>query len=79
MNMSRKTITMKAFRSLDKKGLGSIKLDDIKDVYNASNHPDVSSRKRTEDEVLTEFLDTFELYCSLTVIVFIIVESGFRG
>jgi len=29
-------------------------------VYNARSHPDVKSGKKTEDEILTEFLDTFE-------------------
>jgi len=28
--------------------------------YNPKNHPDVKSGKKTEDEVLAEFLDTFE-------------------
>lgn len=37
-----------------------VTLDDIRGKYNASMHPDVKSRKRTEDEVLTEFLETFE-------------------
>lgn len=79
MNMSRKSIVMKAFKSLDKSGSGTILVDDIKDLYNASNHPDVTSKKRTEDDVLTEFLDTFELYCSLMVIGYWNVESGFAG
>ena len=37
-----------------------MELDDIKGVYNAKNHPDVKAGKKTEDEVLYEFLDTFE-------------------
>lgn len=28
-------------------------------------HPDVRAEKRSEDEVLTEFLDTFEMHSSL--------------
>ena len=35
-------------------------VDDIKRSYNARMHPDVKSGKRTEDEILTEFLETFE-------------------
>ena len=30
-------------------------------------HPDVKSGKKTEDDVLGEFLDTFELHYSLNV------------
>ena len=52
---------------MDKNGNGNIEVDDIKGVYNASKHPDVKSGKKTEDEILGEFLDTFEFHLSLTV------------
>ena len=39
--------------------------DDIKDVYNTRSHPAVLSGKKTEDEVLAEFLDTFEYHFNL--------------
>ena len=35
-------------------------INDIRGTYNAKEHPDVQSGKRTEDEILGEFLDTFE-------------------
>jgi len=38
----------------------------LKGVYNAKNHPDVKLGKKTEEEVLSEFLDTFELHYSLS-------------
>jgi hypothetical protein len=31
-------------------------------VYNAKFHPDVKSGKRSEDEILGEFLETFETH-----------------
>jgi hypothetical protein len=34
----------------------------VKGVYNASQHPDVKSGKKQEDEVLMEFLETFETH-----------------
>lgn len=40
-------------------------MNDIKGVYNARNHPDVKSGKRTEDEILGEFLETFEMHHNL--------------
>lgn len=55
----------KAFEKLDKNGNGIIELDDITGVYNAKFHPEVKSGKKTEEEVLSEFLDTFELHHSL--------------
>ena len=39
-------------------------MSDVKKFYNAKNHPDVKQGKRTEDEILAEFLDTFEQHHS---------------
>jgi len=35
--------------------------EDIMGVYDASKHPDVLTGKRTPTEILTEFLDTFDV------------------
>merc|ERR1712048_960846 len=50
---------MKAFKILDKDNSGKIDMDDIKHTYNAKKHPDVIAGKKTEDEILFEFLETF--------------------
>ena len=34
-------------------------------MYNAGMHPDVRSGKRTEDEVILDFVETFEKHHSL--------------
>ena len=34
----------------------------MKRVYNAKQHPDVLSGKSSEDEILCDFLDTFEAH-----------------
>lgn len=47
---------------MDSDGSGVIELNDIKGVYNAKCHPEVRSGKKTEDEILGEFLETFELH-----------------
>ena len=65
MNDRRKNIVIQAFNSLDKKGNGVIELDEIREAYNAKMHPDVMSGKKTEEEALAEFLDTFEYQFSL--------------
>ena len=62
MNNNRKQLVGQAFSKLDKNGNGIVELDDIKGVYNASMHPDVRAGKKTEDEILCEFLDTFETH-----------------
>lgn len=65
MKKNREAIVRQAFKKLDKNGNGVVELDDIRGVYNASKHPDVIKGKKTEDEVLGEFLDTFEYHFNL--------------
>ena len=45
---------------MDKDGSGVLDIDDIRQRYNAKHHPDVKAGKKTEDEILYEFIDTFE-------------------
>lgn len=60
MNDRRKALVSRAFKAIDRDGSGTLDQSDIKQSYNAKKHPDVLARKRTEDEILSEFLDTFE-------------------
>ena len=60
MNPMRQAIAKKAFAIMDKDGSGILDINDIRQTYNARQHPDVISGKKTEDEILLEFLDTFE-------------------
>jgi Ca2+-binding EF-hand superfamily protein len=62
MNQFRASIAKKAFQLMDKDRSGLLNIDDIRQVYNAKFHPDVRAGKKTEDEVLMEFLDTFEIH-----------------
>jgi Ca2+-binding EF-hand superfamily protein len=61
MNDFRKNICAKAFKIMDNDGSGVINIDDVRHKYNAKMSPDVISGKKTEDEVLFEFLDTFDV------------------
>jgi Ca2+-binding EF-hand superfamily protein len=60
MNANRRKIVDQAFQIMDKDGNGYLDYNDIKDTYNAKFHPDVKSGKKTEQQVLQEFLETFE-------------------
>ena len=60
MNPARKRIVMQAFAKLDKDNNGWIDINDVRGVYNASKHPDVVAGKKTEEQILQEFLETFE-------------------
>lgn len=70
MNDFRKGLAKRAFMKMDKNGNGKLELDDIRGVYNAKQHPEVKAGKKTEDEVLAEFLDNFEYHFSLLVKIF---------
>ncbi|OMJ76623.1 hypothetical protein SteCoe_23966 [Stentor coeruleus] len=62
MNNARKQLVTQAFNKLDKNRNGIVEIDDIKGVYSAAGHPEVRSGKKTEDQVLCDFLDTFETH-----------------
>ena len=62
MNPSRKRVVGQAFKKLDKDGNGWIDINDIRGVYNATKHPDVLAGKKTEEQILQEFLETFETH-----------------
>ena len=64
MNEFRRGLALRAFRIMDRDGSGVLKIDDIRQSYNAKMHPDVQAGKKTEDEILYEFLDTFEQHHS---------------
>jgi len=60
MNDKRKAIAKKAYAIMDTDKSDQLDINDIRQKYNAKQHPDVKSGKKTEEEILTEFLDTFE-------------------
>ena len=62
LNDFRKALVEKAFRKIDIDSSGFLDIDDIKDVYNASKHPDVIQGRKTESQILNEFLETFEAH-----------------
>ena len=66
MNQFRINFCKKAFNIMDKDKSGVLNLDDIRQTYNAKLHPDVKAGKKTEDDVLMEFLDTFEMHYSFS-------------
>ena len=62
LNPFRKAIIKKAFDKIDADHNGTLEVNDIKQFYNAKNHPDVRSGKKTEDEILLDFLETFDVH-----------------
>jgi len=71
MNDFRIALVDLAFDILDKNDNGTIELADIEDVYNAKQHPDVKAGRKKEEDVLLEFLETFETHHNIVVIIVI--------
>ena len=65
MNERRKKLIEILFDSFDKNKSGFVDLDEIRNSQSPVGHPDVVSGKKTEDEVLAEFLDTLQYHFSL--------------
>jgi len=62
MNDYRRSITVRAFQKLDKNSDGTIEVQDLIGVYNPSKHPSVIEGRKTPEQVLGEFLETFETH-----------------
>lgn len=60
LNERRGTMVARCFAVLDRDGSGVLNSADLKGVYCAKEHPDVIAGKKTEDQVLAEFLNNFE-------------------
>ena len=65
MNSFRRSLIDKAWNKIDKDRNGVLDINDIRGVYSANKHPDVVSGRKTEDAVLNDFLETFELHYNL--------------
>ena len=61
LNARRKHLVNIAFSKLDKNNDGVLSPQDIINTYDASNHPDVLSGKSTANDIMQEFLDTFDV------------------
>ena len=64
MNSNRLALVKKAFKKLDTNGSGDVDFNDICEIYNAKKHPAVLDGRKTERQVLEEFLSTFEMQLS---------------
>ncbi|KAK7249452.1 protein serine/threonine kinase [Aureococcus anophagefferens] len=60
-NARRQAMVAEAFSVLDADGSGVVEPSDIVSRFDASKHPDVKKGARTPDEVMREFLDTFDV------------------
>lgn len=59
-----------AYDKLDVNKDGSVKLDDIAQLYDASKHPDVLGGKKTQDQVLSEFMSQWDTQIKDGIVTF---------
>jgi len=48
-----------AYTTLDREGMGAIKVADLIRLFDGSQHPEVLSGKKTRDQLLEDFLSYF--------------------
>jgi Ca2+-binding EF-hand superfamily protein len=60
MTKRRVNIVARAFSLLDKDGSGQITVEDVKHLYDPSHHKDFIDGRKTKEEVIEEFLDSFD-------------------
>ena len=65
MNQFRKDILKQVFQKLDKNEEGFITVKTLRDSYDPKGHPLVRQGKRSEDEILGEFIDILEYHFNL--------------
>jgi Ca2+-binding EF-hand superfamily protein len=56
MNERRTQLALLAFQKFDRTGDGVVDINDVKDTYDVSFHPDFKSGKKSKVAILTEFL-----------------------
>ena len=67
LNKFRKKVLKQVFQKLDNDERGYISVGQLRHEYNPKEHPLVRQGKRTEDEILAEFLDVLEYHFNLLV------------
>ena len=67
MNEFRTGLVRGVFEAIDKDHSGFIEVGDLVGVYSANKHPDVVAKKKSEKQILAQFLDMIEMYFAVLV------------
>jgi len=60
LNPRRRAMVIRCFKDMDKDGSGELDIKDLKDLWCAKEHPDVIAGRKSEKQVLTEFITNME-------------------
>lgn len=61
LNEARTALIRQAYDKLDANKNGTVQLDDIAALYDATQHPDVIMQRKTAEEVFTDFMQQWDL------------------
>lgn len=70
MSQARLEAVKKAYAKLDVNKDGSVKLDDIAQNFDATQHPDVLSGQRTETDLFMEFMSLWDTQVKDGIVTF---------
>jgi hypothetical protein len=62
LSLSRQQAVEQAYQKLDSVGRGSVPYTTIKQQFDGTKHPDVGNGKRTAEEVISDFLEIYEVH-----------------
>jgi Ca2+-binding EF-hand superfamily protein len=62
MSQKRIDLCLLAYEKIDADNDGNMSVEEILKSYDATKHPDVKSGKRSEQNVIVEFMETFEAH-----------------
>lgn len=79
MNLDRTAKIEDLFRRLDKDEDGYISTKEIVTKYDASKNPEVIAKKKTEKQILAQFMDAVDIFFSVIVIFSIHIEIEGEG
>jgi hypothetical protein len=58
----RANLVRQAFKKLDENGNGTLEIDEVKNKFDPSRHPDVKNGSKTVEECRYEFYDLFQTH-----------------
>ena len=68
MNDERLNIVKNVFSKLDINGRGNININELKQKFNPSGHPEAYSKNNSKEEIYEEFLNNLEIYKKYSLI-----------
>ena len=62
LNLTRSQAVEVAFQKLDPNGRGSVQYSNVKQQFDGKKHPDVGNGRKSEQEIITDFLEIYEIH-----------------